>query len=166
MSWQFSTCKSDPGNTSEKGAELVKREHKNSKLNFLILKSQGQAVTVQHLHTKSPLPCFGAGWQNSKSSALSNLAQWDIPRRAVWVKGLPSLRAITQGRVLLLSCSWRELLLEETLSTPSSICNRKEAAKSIKHFPSLKAINQSARSGSPNSACIQHTTAEKSCVIP
>lgn len=80
--------------------------------------------------------------------------------RAVWAKGLPSLWDITQGSALLLSSSWRELLLEDTLSTPSSICNRREAAESIKHLPSLKAINQNVNSSSLNSACIQHTTDE------
>lgn len=61
----------------------------------------------------------------------SNTFYWDIPMRAVWAKGIPSLWEITQGSVLLLSCSWRELLLEETLSTPRRIYNRKDAAKSI-----------------------------------
>lgn len=86
--------------------------------------------------------------------------------RAVWVKGLPSLWEITQGSVLLLSCSWRELLLEETLSTPRSIYNRKEAAKSIKQFLSLKAINQSVCSSSSNSVCFQHITVRKAVSFP
>lgn len=123
----------------------MKGEHKKSELNFLILKSRGQAVTFQHLHTKSFLPCFGATWQSTTISAPSNLVLWDIPMRAVLAKGLPSLWEITQGSVPLLSCSWRELLLEETRSAPSRICKRKEDVKSIKHFPYSKARNQRAR---------------------
>lgn len=86
--------------------------------------------------------------------------------RAVWAKGLPSLREISQRSALLLSCSWRELLLEETLSTPTSIYNRKEAAKSIKQFQSLKTRNQSVCSSSSNSVCFPHATVRKSMLFP